>query len=189
MLLGTLVVVAGCGGASQGASGSTGSTGSTKASAPAPPGPAATTAPLPGAAPSSQPSSQPSFGTGRSPDVVRIGLEASGRTLTLHVGQRLVVSLPVQWTAPVAQAAPTDPTRALVPLRTDSATGFPAAGPAVASFTATRVGTAVVTARTDAACLHETPTCLLPQQLFTVRVEVRPVPGQGAGPLPMGPVS
>jgi hypothetical protein len=113
------------------------------------------------------------------------GLAATRTVIVVHVGQRLVVDLAEQWTAPAARAMEATPTARLQPLRRDHAQGFPVPGPASATFTAVRVGWAVVTAKTDDACLHSTPACALPQQLFTVTVHVLPRPGKGAGPLPV----
>lgn len=106
--------------------------------------------------------------------------------MTLHVGDQLLVTLEPDWTPPRAQATAADPGPALHPLRTDGATGFPN-GPATATFTAARVGDATVTARTDAACLHTVPQCMVAQLAFEVTVHVQPRPGTGAGPLPMTP--
>jgi len=114
---------------------------------------------------------------------LQIDETANGRSIELYVGQQLVVRLAAGWTAPAATTAP-DVTATLQPLRSDTAVGFPAAGPASARFTAVRTGTATISARTDYACLHTTPRCALPQRLFSVAVRVRPRPGQGGGPLP-----
>ena len=113
------------------------------------------------------------------------GLAAAGTVIVVHVGQRLVVGLAGRWTAPVARVREATPTASLQPLRRDQAQGFPLPGPASATFTAVRVGWAVVTAKTDDSCLHATPACALPQQVFTLTVHVLPRPGEGAGPLPV----
>lgn len=119
--------------------------------------------------------------------VVRLGLAAHGGTVKLQVGQQLVVTLGPSWTAPQAQTLASDAGAMLQPLRTDSATGFPASGTAATTFTAVRVGQAVVTAHTDAGCLHTSPRCAPPQTGFEVSVQVQPPPGQGGGALPMSP--
>ena len=119
--------------------------------------------------------------------VVRLGLAAHGGTVRLQVGQQLVVTLGPSWTAPQAQTPVSDAGAMLQPLRTDSATGFPAPGTAATTFTAVRVGPAVVSAHTDAGCRHTSPRCALPQSDFQVSVQVQPPPGQGGGALPMSP--
>jgi len=113
------------------------------------------------------------------------GLAANGTSIVVHVGQRLVVDLAEHWTAPAARAREGSVTAPLQPLRRGRAQGFPVPGPASATFTAVRVGSAVVTAKTDYACLHAVPACALPQQSFTVTVRVLPSPGKGAGPPPV----
>jgi hypothetical protein len=75
------------------------------------------------------------------------GLAATGSDIVVHVGQRLVVDLAERWTAPAARAREATPTAPLQPLRRDHAQGFPVPGPASATFTAVRVGWAVVTLR------------------------------------------
>jgi hypothetical protein len=119
------------------------------------------------------------------PGVAHAGLAANGTTVLVHVGQRLVVDLPEHWTAPAARAREASVTAPLQPLQRGRAHGFPVPGPASATFTAVRVGWVVVTAKTDYACLHAVPACALPQQLFTMTVQVLPRPGEPAGPLPM----
>ena len=96
-----------------------------------------------------------------------------------------MVDLPEHWTAPAARAREVSVTAPMQPLQRGRAHGFPVPGPASATFTAVRVGYAVVTAETDYACLHTTPACAVPQQLFTITVKVLPSPGKGAGPLPV----
>lgn len=163
VLLGAVVVVAGCSAATPGAAGA-------QPSGSATPGSIAPSPPASGAQPSAP--------------AVHLDLQASGSVVTVQVGQQIVISLPTGWTAPVPRSPASDLTPALVPLRTDAATGYPEPGPAGATFTATRAGSAVISARTDAACLHQTPVCALPQQAFEVVVNVKPVPGHGAGPVP-----
>jgi hypothetical protein len=117
--------------------------------------------------------------------VVHAGLAANGTSIVVHVGQRLVVDLADHWTAPAARAREASVTAPLQPLRRGLAQGFPVPGPASATFTAVRVGWALVTAETDYACLHAVPACALPQQSFTITVKVLPSPGKGAGPPPV----
>jgi hypothetical protein len=111
-------------------------------------------------------------------------METDRRVITLHVGQRLTVTLAVNWTAPRAVAGPSV-TAPLQPLRLDSAVGFPAMVPASATFTAVRTGSASVSAHTDYACLHSKPACLPAQHTFSVAVQVLPAPGGRAGPQPV----
>lgn len=156
-------------------------------SAPAVSAAPATTSPSPshGTAvppPSSQSASSPSAPPAGS--VVAVGLEADGRVITLQVGQRLTVTLAINWTAPRALAGPSV-TAPLQPLRQDAATGFPALVPASATFTAVRTGSAAVTAHTDYACLHTKPACLPAQRAFSMTVQVLPAPGGRAGPQPV----
>lgn len=107
----------------------------------------------------------------------------------LLIGQRLVVTLATNWTAPQATFATASVTSALQPLRTDSSAGFPARVIAASTFTAIRVGEAAVMAHTDYACLHVSPRCAVAQEMFTVTIRVLPGPGHGAGPLPRSPHS
>jgi hypothetical protein len=119
------------------------------------------------------------------PGVAHAGLAANGTTVLVHVGGRLVVDLPEHWTAPAARASDASVTASLQPLQRSRAHGFPLPGPASTTFTAVRVGWAVVSAETDYACLHAVPASALPQQLFTMTVQVLPRPGEPAGPLPI----
>ncbi len=114
---------------------------------------------------------------------VVVGYAERGQVVTLHVGQRLVVTLGAGWAAPAAHAVAGEPQPPLQPLSTVRAVGFPA-GPAVAAFLAVRPGGALVSAHTDAACLHGSPPCTIAQQVFDLTVQVTPVPGTGSGPLP-----
>ncbi|MDQ6851825.1 MAG: hypothetical protein M3070_18165 [Actinomycetota bacterium] len=113
-----------------------------------------------------------------------VGLAMDGRVVTLHRGQRLWVILAKNWTPPTARGASGEAGPGLQPLRSDSARGYPAPGRASAVFTATRIGGATVTAKTDYACRHVSPQCELPQRVFSLAVRVLPPAGQGAGPLP-----
>ena len=114
----------------------------------------------------------------------QVGLGANGSTIVLRVRQQLELTLAPNWTPPRAGIRAPGVMSALQPLLMIASVGFPAAGTAAATFTAIRTGTAVVTASTDYACLHTTPRCLPPQQLFTLTVTVLPRLGGGAGPLP-----
>lgn len=149
--------------------------------APASPPVTVTTAPPASAgAPSTSASSLPA---------VSLGVLANGRTVVLQVGQRLVVRLAANWTAPTARTPVGGVTSGLQPLRSDWSVGFPAVVIGAAAFTAIRVGEAAVLAQTDYACLHVPPRCALTQDAFAVTIRVQPRPGQRAGPLPQPPHS
>lgn len=102
-------------------------------------------------------------------DTLRLTVEDAGRTVTVRPGTVIVVEL-----AGGAGSFHTPTTDAPSILRADSTSGgYPAAGPAVAKFTAIGNGIAQVTSTTDAACLHSQPACMIPQQQFTVTIRVR----------------
>ena len=92
----------------------------------------------------------------------------SGRTVHLHIGQRLRVVLGgrgEQWHRP-ASPGPS--------LRLAAASGgYPSSRPADAVFIAVRAGTASVTSITDHPCLHAQPPCMIAQRVWSVRVLVR----------------
>jgi hypothetical protein len=126
--------------------------------------------------------------SGRVPDrtvgvAVQVGLSDNGRQVELRRGQRLRVELSGAWTAPVA--GPVGEGAGLQVLHRDSAKGSSAQGPAVAVFTAVRVGLAAVQAIEDVPCLHTQPMCARPQGHFELTVLVIPPPGVSAGPLPV----
>jgi hypothetical protein len=126
--------------------------------------------------------------SGRVPDrsvgvAVQVGLSDNGRQVELRRGQRLRVELSGTWAAPVA--GPTGEGAGLQVLHRDSAQGSSAQGPAVAMFTAVRVGLASVLATEDVPCLHTQPMCARPQGHFELTVLVIPPPGMSAGPLPV----
>ena len=56
--------------------------------------------------------------------------------------------------------------------RTEAGGGYPTDTPATATFIAVRTGTAEISSTTDYACLHATPSCALPQQLWSVQIRV-----------------
>jgi hypothetical protein len=114
---------------------------------------------------------------------VQVGLSDNGRRVELRRGQRLQVELSGAWTAPVA--GPVGEGAGLQVLHRDSAEGTSAQGPAVAMFTAVRVGLASVVAFEDVPCLHTQPMCAHPQGHFELTVLVTPPPGMSAGPLPL----
>jgi len=91
----------------------------------------------------------------------------SGRTVHLHIGQRLRVVLGgrgEQWHRP-ASPGPS--------LRLASADGgYPSGRPAKAAFIAVQAGTASITSITDHPCLHAQPPCKIAQRVWSVRVLV-----------------
>lgn len=91
----------------------------------------------------------------------------SGKTVHLHIGQRLRVVLGgrgERWHRP---ASPGPPLR----LATASG-GYPSARPASAVFLAVLAGTTSVTSMTDHPCLHAQPPCMIAQRAWSVRVLV-----------------
>ncbi len=91
----------------------------------------------------------------------------SGRTVHLHIGQRVRVVLGgrgEQWHRP-ASSGPS--------LRLAAASGgYPSSRPAHAVFIAVRAGTASVTSITDHPCLHAQPPCMIAQRAWSIRVLV-----------------
>jgi len=106
--------------------------------------------------------------------VVRLNTAAAGHTVTLQVGQQLVVTLGPGWSRPRAQTPPSDAGSAIQPLR--AAPAGPADPSASTVFTAVRVGHALVVAQGSAG------------SRYGVMVVVQPAPGQRAGPLPKSPI-
>lgn len=93
----------------------------------------------------------------------------AGRTITVRPGTVIVLTLSG---GPGSFQPPTTDEPGV--LRADSTSGgYPAEGPATATFTAIGKGIAQITSTTDAACLHSEPACMIPQQQFTVTVRVR----------------
>ena len=93
----------------------------------------------------------------------------SGRTIHLHIGQRLRVVLGgrgQQWHRPASHG----PSLRLVA----ASGGYPSSRPADAAFLAVRAGTASVTSMTDHPCLHAQPPCMIAQRVWSVRVTVAP---------------
>jgi len=92
----------------------------------------------------------------------------SGRTVHLHIGQRLRVVLGghgQQWHLPASPGSS---------LRLAAASGgYPSNRPADAVFIAVRAGTASITSVTDDPCLHAQPPCMIPQRAWSVHVIVR----------------
>ena len=90
--------------------------------------------------------------------------EDAGTTVTLKVGESVRVVLPAEYHQPEAQGSAVE--------RTASSGGYPSASPATATFVATAAGTAQISSTTDYACLHATPSCSLPQRLWSVQIRV-----------------
>lgn len=89
----------------------------------------------------------------------------SGSTVVLKVGESVQVSLPSDYHRPEAQGSAIR--------RTEVSGGYPTGQPATATFTVEEKGNAEISSTTDYACLHATPACALPQQLWSVRITVR----------------
>lgn len=90
-----------------------------------------------------------------------------GETFRLTVGQQITVVLtasPMAWVQPTAQGS------ALT--RVSASGGYPGTTPAQAVFRAVAPGTAQLTSVTDMQCLHATPPCSVPQEVWTVWVVV-----------------
>jgi hypothetical protein len=91
----------------------------------------------------------------------------SGKTVHLHIGQRLRVVLGgrgEQWHRPASRGPS---------LRLAAASGgYPSGLPATAVFLAVHAGTASVTSMTDHPCLHTQPPCMIAQRVWSVRVLV-----------------
>ena len=91
----------------------------------------------------------------------------NGKTLQLTVGQQITVVLtrsPMTWDQPTAQGSAVT--------RVSASGGYPGTTPARAVFRAVAPGTAQLTSVTDMQCLHATPRCSVPQEVWTVRVVV-----------------
>jgi len=102
--------------------------------------------------------------------VLQVGLDVNEQSIDVNLGERLIVALGPDWTAPTIQ--PVDPNNA--PLITESATVIPTAPTATSTFLAVHTGTTTITATTDYTCLHTAPACMLVQQQFTLTVRVVP---------------
>ena len=96
-----------------------------------------------------------------------LGVPDAGRTVTVRVGQRVVISLQSgSWLLPETSAPD-------VLLRSATDGGYPTPRPATATFTAVRTGPAELTATSDLACAHTTPRCLVATRRWSVQVDVR----------------
>lgn len=118
------------------------------------PGPVTTTGPKPAVPP-------PATGS------VTLTAADNGRVVSVRAGQTVAVVLAPDfeaWHRPAAAGGA---------LRGVSASGgFPGRQPARAVFVAVAPGTAVLSAESDAACLHAHPRCMIAQQLWHVTVRV-----------------
>lgn len=145
IIAGTLAAFAGCGSVVNGAPGGTPGNEATVTMSGSPPAPG-----------SSAPDGE-----------VAVTAADSGKTVTLHIGQRLRIVLggrSEQWHRP----ASTGPSLRL----TAASGGYPSNRPADAVFLAVRAGTASVTSMTDHPCLHAQPPCMIAQRAWSVRVLV-----------------
>lgn len=91
----------------------------------------------------------------------------NGKTFKLTVGQRITVTLaasPMMWDQPTAQGSAVT--------RVSASGGYPGTTPAIAVFRAVAPGTAQLTSATDMQCLHTTPRCSVPQEIWSVTVVV-----------------
>jgi hypothetical protein len=99
----------------------------------------------------------------------RLHEDDNGRTVRVHVGERIRVRLPND-----SFGGYRKPTAAGDELRRKVATGgYPTGDPARAVFVAKHRGRTDITSTTDYACLHSEPACALPQRTWTVHVRVR----------------
>ncbi|GAA3290715.1 cellulose binding domain-containing protein [Dactylosporangium vinaceum] len=94
----------------------------------------------------------------------------NGATLTLTVGQTLVVTLPVGYLPPTATGG------AVVP--EPGGGGWPTGQPIVARFDAVAPGTAELRSQSDDPCFHTTPPCARPVQQWLLHVTVVPAAGR-----------
>ncbi len=95
---------------------------------------------------------------------VNVGEADNQTTVTLAVGQTLGVSLNANFRPPTASGP------ALTELSVSG--GYGTGQPLSALYRATAAGTVDLSAVTDAACLHATPPCAVPVELWTVHVKV-----------------
>jgi len=157
------VSVAGCG------NGTT-QPGATQSSTPTPQGSGSATLVTPQGTASGSPSTprptttpSPKSSTG---SVRVVGRDDSGSTVELKVGESFRVELDANY-----QPATARPDGVLE--RTSETGGYPTGQPMIAVFKAIAAGQADVESTTDYACLHATPRCALPQQLWMVHVVVK----------------
>ena len=94
-----------------------------------------------------------------------VGEGDSGTQVRLRPGQRLRVSLGADF-QPLEESAD----GVLAPV--DAGGGYPTGQPLTTVLTAVAPGEVSLSSATDAACLHESPPCSLPQQEWTLSVTV-----------------
>ena len=82
----------------------------------------------------------------------------------IAVGDSIDVSLGADYVPPTSSGPALE--------RTSSSGGYPTGRPVSATFRATQRGSVDISSSTDYACLHATPSCALPQQLWSVHVTV-----------------
>jgi hypothetical protein len=117
--------------------------------------------------PSPSNSLQPSPTPTRSSGTVRVVAEGdAGKTFELRVGDSIRVELGRDYEQPSARPGG-------VLERTSATGGYPTGAEMRATFRAVAAGSADVESSTDYACLHATPSCALPQQLWSVHVVVK----------------
>lgn len=115
------------------------------------------------------PSTTPSTVPPNPSDTVTVTQDDEGKTVTLRVGQHLVVQLQ----APSGQywsSAP-DTSDASI-LRRESTSANPSSDRVTASFVGQKAGHAQVSAAEDATCRQSTPACMTPTRLWQIQVDV-----------------
>jgi len=95
-----------------------------------------------------------------------VGSDDAGMTVELRVGESIRVELDANYVPATAH-----PDGFLE--RTSVTGGYPTGRPMVAVFRAIAAGRADIESSTDYACLHGTPSCMLPQQLWMIHVVVK----------------
>lgn len=89
----------------------------------------------------------------------------TGTSVVLRTGESVRVMLPAEFVVPHAQGDAVT--------RTAAVGGYPSGREAEATFTASRPGRAELLSMTDYPCLHSTPRCALPQQIWSVQLAIR----------------
>lgn len=120
----------------------------------------ATASPASTITPAAEPTTPPPTVTGSR----TLNEQDSGTTVILRVGATVRVILHSDYQQPSGRGDAIE--------RTQAGGGYPTGSPATATFTAVRMGSAEISTTTDYACLHATPSCALPQQLWSVQIRV-----------------
>jgi hypothetical protein len=102
---------------------------------------------------------------------VKLSERDDGVTVLLRPGQSVTVVLGGQTIGSWHQPAVAAPDSGVI-RRVSGSGGYPAAAPARATFLAVRSGKAVISAISDARCLHATPPCAIAQRIWQVTVVV-----------------